>query len=147
MDQKTDIFITFCICSLQSRMLSLPSSSFLAISFCLSGFCVARSCMCSINPCMSPRPSNLEMKGWGENRSRSCRCSPTPRNIIGVFVAATLQRAQYTGTCGRKRYHIIIYIRGYCSTTLGMAVHFRNDNRAKVRTLLESATLGFCSLT
>ena len=85
------MFITFEICSLQSRMLSFPSSSFFAISFCLSGFWVARSCMCSISPCISPRPKSLEMKGCGENRSRSCKCSPTPRKMIGVCVVATLK--------------------------------------------------------
>lgn len=84
------MFMTFCICSLQSRILSLPSSSFFAISFCLSGFCVAISCMCSIKPCMSPRPNNFEINGCGVNFSRSCRCSPVPRKMIGVFVAATL---------------------------------------------------------
>jgi hypothetical protein len=30
------------------------------------------------------------MKGCGENRSRSCKCSPTPRKMIGVCVVATL---------------------------------------------------------
>ena len=65
-------------CSRQSRMENFPCSSFFCISFCLSGLARAMSCllhqlstmmnhpeadMCSIKPCISPIPSNFEMKG------------------------------------------------------------------------------------
>jgi len=96
-NSETNIFMTFEICSLQSRIESFPSSSFFAISFCLSGFCEARSCICSMRPCTSPMPSSLEIKGCGSNRSKSCKCSPTPRKMMGVLVAATLHRKLLSG--------------------------------------------------
>lgn len=89
-------------CSRQSRIENFPCSNFLAISCCLSGLALAMSClkvrftietrthMCSMRPCTSPMPNNFETKGWGANFSRSLRCSPVPKKMIGVFVAATL---------------------------------------------------------
>jgi hypothetical protein len=47
--------------------------------------------ICSTRPCMSPIPSSFEMKGCGAKRSRSFRCSPVPRKMMGVLVAATLE--------------------------------------------------------
>ena len=105
------MFISVESCSLQSRSANFPSSSFFAIAFCLSGFAIATSCLvdhkdtrqlfglrvmtqpthiCSNRPCMSPIPRSLDTNGCGANRSRSFKCSPTPRKMIGVLVAATL---------------------------------------------------------
>ena len=108
----THMLINVVSCSRQSRRANFPSSSFLAMAFCLSGLAIATSCLwigrrrehditrggkgprgsyiCSNNPCISPMPRSLEMKGEGTNRSRSLKCSPTPKKMIGVLVAATL---------------------------------------------------------
>lgn len=82
--------MTVLSCSFKSRIVNSPFSSFFIMFSCRSGFAIAISCARSTSPCMSPMPSILEMNGWGENFSRSCRCSPVPMKMIGVLVAATL---------------------------------------------------------
>jgi hypothetical protein len=42
---------------------------------------------------MSPNPNNLLIKLPGSNCSKSSKCSPVPINTIGLFVAATAERA------------------------------------------------------
>ena len=163
-------------CSRQSRRANFPSSSFLAMAFCLSGLAIATSCLwigrrrehdrirggkgprgsyiCSNNPCISPMPRSLEMKGEGTNRSRSLKCSPTPKKMIGVLVAATLydhtSQVRVISACpvwlaGHQENHA--YSRRDRSTSLGVSVQFRDDDRTEIRTLLERPTLPLGRLT
>jgi hypothetical protein len=144
------MFIMLLSCSFISRMVNIPCSTLFIISFALSGLDICKSFVISINPCTSPIPNILDTKELGENRSRSCRCSPVPMNIIGVFVAATLtapfqsispcpERCTSNQKAGDPRRD--------STTSLRVTVHLCDDDGTKPGRLLESLALSFCSLT
>ena len=90
--ERGPIFMIFVICSFMSRMVNMPSARCFCVSFiCAESFVII--CTCSIRPDMSPYPSNFEIKGFGAKRSISAMCSPVPRNMMGVCVAATAEMA------------------------------------------------------
>lgn len=79
--------------------------------------------MCSIRPCISPMPSSFETNGWGAKRSRSFRCSPVPKKMMGVLVAATLSSSQSGSACIDKA----------CWLTLKLRLRLWHGRRASSR--------------
>lgn len=79
---------------------------------------------------MSPMPSSLDTNGCGANRSRSFKCSPTPRKMIGVLVAATLIRHDLQlAVVSRLDQQSL---RGDGTSSLGMSIKLRDDDRTEI---------------
>mmetsp|Transcript_6823 Transcript_6823/g.12149 ORF Transcript_6823/g.12149 Transcript_6823/m.12149 type:complete len:367 (-) Transcript_6823:573-1673(-) len=84
-------FIMFWNCSYKSLRVNLPLARFSSIS-CLRSP-ETPSCSCASRPPRSPNPSSFETNPRASNGSRSSKCSPSPRKMMGLLVAATALRA------------------------------------------------------
>ena len=73
--------------SLISLRVNFPALIYSIICFCY--FSPIASYTVFISPAISPRPSNRRTKPLASNGSKSSKCSPVPRKIIGLSVAAT----------------------------------------------------------